>query len=193
MRPISTMGGGLTLEFGEGTTLTTPADRHYSGRPTGAQTATRFPLLATLVMIFTVAISPSAQSYQYSTPTFTLAGLASTEHWFPWISATQNHKNRSWRPGLLHVARRNFPIIPSVRLREHEYLYSTLPIIATAPALAGATATFNRPNESTTANHQRRYRGQWTPRISTFVGYQGQLGRDNYDANGVTGTIGFNF
>jgi hypothetical protein len=34
---------------------------------------------------------------------------------------------------------------------------------------------------------------QWTPRISTYVGYQGQLGRDNYDANGVTGTIGFSF
>ena len=34
---------------------------------------------------------------------------------------------------------------------------------------------------------------QWTPRISTYVGYQGQLGRENYDANGVTGTISFSF
>jgi hypothetical protein len=34
---------------------------------------------------------------------------------------------------------------------------------------------------------------QWTPRIATYIGYQGQLGRDNYDANGVTGTISFSF
>jgi len=34
---------------------------------------------------------------------------------------------------------------------------------------------------------------QWTPRITTYVSYQGQPGRDNYNANGVTGTISFSF
>jgi uncharacterized protein with beta-barrel porin domain len=34
---------------------------------------------------------------------------------------------------------------------------------------------------------------QWTDRVSTFVGYQGQLGRDNYSATGVTGTMSFAF
>jgi hypothetical protein len=32
---------------------------------------------------------------------------------------------------------------------------------------------------------------RWTPRISTYVDYQGQLGRSNYEANGVTGTTSF--
>jgi outer membrane autotransporter protein len=34
---------------------------------------------------------------------------------------------------------------------------------------------------------------QWTERISTYVGYQGQLGRDRYDANAVTGSVSFSF
>jgi outer membrane autotransporter protein len=34
---------------------------------------------------------------------------------------------------------------------------------------------------------------RWTPRISTYVGYQGQLGRGNYQANGITGTMSFSF
>jgi outer membrane autotransporter protein len=34
---------------------------------------------------------------------------------------------------------------------------------------------------------------QWTERIATYIGYQGQIGRDNYNANNVTGTISFSF
>jgi hypothetical protein len=69
-----------------------------------------------------------------------------------------------------------------------------LPITASAPALAGATATFNGPNEGHDSLVINAGIGaQWTPRISTFVGYQGQLGRSNYEANGVTGSISFAF
>jgi outer membrane autotransporter protein len=86
-------------------------------------------------------------------------------------------------------------IIPSLTIAwEHEYLYSNLPITASAPELGGATATFNGPNEGHDSLLINAGAGvQWTPRISTYIGYQGQLGRDNYNANGVTGTISFSF
>ena len=84
-------------------------------------------------------------------------------------------------------------IIPSLTIAwEHEYLYSNLPITASAPELGGATATFNGPKEGHDSLLINAGAGvQWTPRISTYIGYQGQLGRDNYNANGVTGTFSF--
>jgi outer membrane autotransporter protein len=86
-------------------------------------------------------------------------------------------------------------IIPSLTIAwEHEYLYSNLPITASAPELGGATATFNGPNEGHDSLIINAGAGvQWTPNISTYIGYQGQLGRDNYNANGVTGTFSFSF
>jgi outer membrane autotransporter protein len=86
-------------------------------------------------------------------------------------------------------------VIPTVRAAwEHEYLYSALPITFSAVAFPGATATAFGPDEghdSFIINAGAAT--QWTPRISTFVGYQGQLGRSNYEANGVTGSISFAF
>jgi hypothetical protein len=63
-----------------------------------------------------------------------------------------------------------------------------------AAAFPGITATTFGPylgHESVIINAGAGV--QWTPRISTDVGYQGQLGRSNYDANGVTGSISFSF
>jgi outer membrane autotransporter protein len=34
---------------------------------------------------------------------------------------------------------------------------------------------------------------QWTPTISTYVSYDGQLGRDNFDYNGVSGGFNISF
>jgi hypothetical protein len=34
---------------------------------------------------------------------------------------------------------------------------------------------------------------QWTPAISTYVNYDGQLGRDRYDSNAVIGGIRISF
>jgi hypothetical protein len=34
---------------------------------------------------------------------------------------------------------------------------------------------------------------QWTLRFSTYVGYQGELGRDRYNVNAVTGGLSFTF
>ena len=77
---------------------------------------------------------------------------------------------------------------------EQEYKYSRLPITLSAAGLPGATATIFGPDVGHDSFIINAGAGvQWTPRISTYIGYQGQLGRDNYDANGVTGTISFSF
>jgi outer membrane autotransporter protein len=86
-------------------------------------------------------------------------------------------------------------VVPAVRLFwEHEYLYSNLPITVSAPALGGATATFNGPavgHDSLIINANVAV--QWTPRIWTTVGYDGQVARDRYSSHAVTGTISFSF
>jgi fibronectin-binding autotransporter adhesin len=89
----------------------------------------------------------------------------------------------------------SIPVIPNVRLAwEHEYFYSNLPITATAPLLNGATATFNGPNEghdSLIINANLAI--QCTPRIWATIGYDGQVARDHYNSNAVTGTFSFSF
>jgi uncharacterized protein YhjY with autotransporter beta-barrel domain len=89
----------------------------------------------------------------------------------------------------------NIPVIPNVRLAwEHEYFYSALPITATAPALDGATATFSGPNEGhDSLIINANIAVQWTPRIWTTIGYDGQCARDHYNSNAVTGTFSFSF
>jgi outer membrane autotransporter protein len=107
----------------------------------------------------------------------------------------------SWRTDLggqasytWHVGK-SITVLPTVQaLWEHEYKVSSLPITANAVALPRVSATFFGPHEG----HDRLTLNagvgtQWTDRISTFVGYQAQLGRDNYQANGATGTISISF
>jgi outer membrane lipase/esterase len=106
----------------------------------------------------------------------------------------------SWRTdlGMLasytwHVG--NIIVIPSLWAAwEHEYKYSNLPITFSSVQFPGVSATTFGPHEGhDSAIINAGVGTQWTPRISTYVGYQGQLGRDNYDANGVTCTISFSF
>ena len=106
----------------------------------------------------------------------------------------------SWRTDLgvlasynWHVG--NIVVIPSLWAAwEHEYKYSRLPITFSSVEFPGVSATVFGPHEGhDSAIINAGVGTQWTPRISTYVGYQGQLGRDNYDANGVTGTISFSF
>jgi outer membrane autotransporter protein len=69
-----------------------------------------------------------------------------------------------------------------------------LPITFSSAAFPGVSATAFGPDEDhDSAIINAGVGTQWTPRIATYVGYQEQLGRDNYDANGVTGTISFSF
>jgi outer membrane autotransporter protein len=106
----------------------------------------------------------------------------------------------SWRTDLgvqasytWHVG--NIIVIPSLWAAwEHEYKYNRLPITFSSVDFPGVSATTFGPHEGhDSAIINAGVGTQWTPRISTYVGYQGQLGRDNYSANGVTGTISFSF
>jgi outer membrane autotransporter protein len=106
-----------------------------------------------------------------------------------WRTDLGGQAGYTWRIG------KNITVLPTVQaLWEHEYKISSLPITASAVAFPRVSATFFGPHEG----HDRLTLNagvgtQWTDRISTFLGYQGQLGRDNYQANGVTGTISISF
>jgi outer membrane autotransporter protein len=86
-------------------------------------------------------------------------------------------------------------LVPTIRAAwEHEFKYSALPITVSSVAFPGVAATLFGPSEGHDSAIINAGLGvQWTPRISTYVGYQGQLGRDHYDSNGVTGSVSFSF
>ena len=77
---------------------------------------------------------------------------------------------------------------------EHEYKYSALPITADFAGIPGPSATFFGPNEGhDSAIVSAGVSIQLTPAISTYVNYDGQLGRGNYDSNAVTGGVRITF
>jgi outer membrane autotransporter protein len=77
---------------------------------------------------------------------------------------------------------------------EHEYKYSALPITAGFAGVSGPSATFFGPNEGhDSAIVSAGVSAQFTPALSTYVNYDGQLGRENYDSNAVTGGVRIGF
>ena len=77
---------------------------------------------------------------------------------------------------------------------EHEYKYSALPITAGFVGIPGPSATFFGPNEGhDSAVVSAGVSVQLTPAITTYVNYDGQLGRQNYDSNAVTGGVRISF
>jgi outer membrane autotransporter protein len=73
---------------------------------------------------------------------------------------------------------------------EHEYKYSALPITAGFAAIPGPSATFFGPSEGhDSAVVNAGITVQLTPMIATYLNYDGQLGRDRYDSNAVTGGV----
>jgi outer membrane autotransporter protein len=89
----------------------------------------------------------------------------------------------------------NTTVIPQVKLAwEHEFLYSNLPLTISAPGLDGATTTVYGPNvghdsmliDASLSIHP-------TSRIWLTIGYHGQVARDHYNSNAVTGTFSFSF
>ena len=77
---------------------------------------------------------------------------------------------------------------------EHEFKYSTLPITAGFADISGPSATFVGPAEGhDSAVVDAGISVSWTPCISTYVSYNGLLGRDRYDSNGVSGGIRIRF
>ena len=89
----------------------------------------------------------------------------------------------------------NVLVIPTVTAAwEHEYFYTALPITANFLAFPGQSATVFGPSEGHDSAIVNAGAGfQLTPRFSTYIGYQGQLGRDHYNANAITGGFSFSF
>jgi outer membrane autotransporter protein len=77
---------------------------------------------------------------------------------------------------------------------EHEYKYSALPVTAGFAGIPGPSATFFGPSEGhDSAVVSAGVSVQVTPAITTYVNYDGQLGRGNYDSNAVTGGVRISF
>jgi outer membrane autotransporter protein len=76
---------------------------------------------------------------------------------------------------------------------EHEYFYSALPITVSSAEFPGSAA-FSGPSEGhDCAILKAGATFQFTPRLSSYLGYQGKLGRSHHNANAVTGGFSFSF
>jgi outer membrane autotransporter protein len=86
-------------------------------------------------------------------------------------------------------------IEPSLKAAwEHEYLYSALPITAGFANIPGPTATFTGPAEGyDSAIVSAGVSVIWTPTLTTYLNYDGQLGRGNYSSNAVAGGVRISF
>jgi outer membrane autotransporter protein len=86
-------------------------------------------------------------------------------------------------------------IEPSLKAAwEHEYLYSALPTTAGFANIPGATATFTGPAEGhDSAIVSAGVSVIWTPTLTTYLNYDGQLGRGNYSSDAVTGGVRISF
>jgi outer membrane autotransporter protein len=89
----------------------------------------------------------------------------------------------------------NIVVEPSLKAAwEHEYKYSALPITAGFAEISGPSATFFGPSEGhDSAVISAGVAVRLTPTISTYVNYDGQLGRANYESNAVTGGVRISF
>jgi outer membrane autotransporter protein len=77
---------------------------------------------------------------------------------------------------------------------EHEYNYSSLPISASLAAIPNSPATVSGPSLGrNSAVINAGLTVQWTSRLSTYVSYDGQLGRSRYNSNGVSGGLRYAF
>ena len=77
---------------------------------------------------------------------------------------------------------------------EHQYEYSDLPITVSSVQFPGSSATLFGPSEGHDSIIVKTgAAAQWTSRISTYLGYQGQLARDNYNSNAITGGFSISF
>ena len=93
-----------------------------------------------------------------------------------------------WRIGKIALA-------PSLKATwEHEYNYSALPIAAGFAGIPASSATFFGPSEGhDSAVVSAGLSAQVTPAFTVYLNYDGQLARDNYDSNAVTGGLRISF
>jgi len=88
-----------------------------------------------------------------------------------------------------------FLVIPELRAsRQHEFKYSALPITAQFASGADGAFTVDGPgigHDSALIHSAIEVR--WNDRWSSFVGYDGNVGRGGYDANAVSGSLTYRF
>jgi outer membrane autotransporter protein len=86
-------------------------------------------------------------------------------------------------------------VTPNVRASwQHEYLYSALPIEAQFASGAGRVFTVNGPAEGhDSALISAGVNVQWTPTVGIYFGYNGQVGRNRYDAQGGVCSVQWTF
>ena len=86
-------------------------------------------------------------------------------------------------------------VMPYLRaVWEYESKYKALPISFGSDVFPGVSVTTTGPDEGrNSAILNVGFNIQWSPRFSTFIENDGQLGRSNYDSNGVTGGFSFSF
>ncbi|MBV8224620.1 MAG: autotransporter outer membrane beta-barrel domain-containing protein, partial [Verrucomicrobia bacterium] len=85
----------------------------------------------------------------------------------------------------------HFVLVPFVKATwEHEFKYSAVPITAGLADFPGPNETFFGPAEGhDSAVVSAGLSIQWRPSLSTYVTYDGQLGRDHYNSNAVSGGV----
>jgi len=67
-------------------------------------------------------------------------------------------------------------------------------IVAGLAGIPGPSANFSGPSEGhDSAVVSAGVSVQLTPAVSTYINYNGQLGRENYNSNAVTGGVRINF
>jgi autotransporter-associated beta strand protein/YVTN family beta-propeller protein len=88
-----------------------------------------------------------------------------------------------------------FLLIPELRASwQHEFKYSALPITAQFASGADGAFTVHGPgigHDSALIHSAIEVR--WNDRWSSFVGYDGNVGRGGYDSNGVSGGLTYRF
>ena len=94
----------------------------------------------------------------------------------------------AWKSGRVQLR-------PSVRASwQQEYAYSALPINARFASGAGSAFTVYGPAEGhDSAVIDAGIDVQWTPTIGTYFGYNGEIGRSNYDSNSVICSVHVDF
>jgi outer membrane autotransporter protein len=89
----------------------------------------------------------------------------------------------------------NVSLSPFVRVAwEHEYKYSSLPISANLTEFPNSATTVSGPSlghESAVIDAGLSV--QWNSHLSSYISYDGQLGRSQYNSNGVSGGLTYAF
>jgi outer membrane autotransporter protein len=93
-----------------------------------------------------------------------------------------------WHIGMISLS-------PSLKaVWEHEYKYSAFPITAGFVGPPQTGQTFYGPKQGQdSAVVSVGLSAQWTPAVSVYLHYDGQLGRYHYDSNAVTGGCSISF